>query len=937
MIQASNRTCNRFINNPRLKEIKPRELLAAFGKQGEDVFSPESISPAMRRAFGELNFNDLFRFLNLVCGTPEMANTTASMFSIEKVLIEYQDIIGSVRDVREYRTGELPGITIVRDRNGKVVGEIFGKEARREWIHLKDVPKDLIHAIVSAEDQNFYSHKGIDENGILRAFLKGFSGGRLEGGSTITQQLAKNLIVGNAISLKRKFSELVAAYNLERELGKQRILELYLNIIFMGQNSWGVKLASQTYFGKEVGKLTLSEMATLAGLIRWPASNNPITSPSVAKNRRDQVLDAMLKVGYIDIKIANAAKAQAIKTKKGIPTQFDDRAQYFVSAVNSEKNQKKGQLTLTLDSQMQNIATQALRDGIEKYEAQWRRAVWDGPVGSLLDKELPKKVSEESKPALAFLRKKPVEKTKPQLKTESEKSVIQKGLPTDWQNRLENFRVPVSSLDWLVATVLNSKGELGFIKKHSRENESYILKTSAANLNKLKIGDVIYVKKTKTENEFQLAFLPRVNGSVLIMDVRTGEVLAMVGGYARTSTNQFNRALYGLRQPGSVVKSFTFMAGLEEGYQPNQIIEDTPIELMRYGKVWRPANFDRSSLGYVTFRYALEHSLNTVTVRLMSWLGLDTALSVMKDFGVYDSPLREYSVVLGSQETTLLRLTTAYAQISNGGFRLTPQLVKSTPTMIASTDKLNSVDDTTLAQIRSLLQGVVLRGTAVNLRKYGSILGGKTGTSNFNKDVWFVGFTPNIAIGVFVGYDKPESLSGSQGRGGQATGSSVALPIFTQIFEALVKEKRIDLKMGFEDLPGAIVEKHEVPVMNRYANLQKSEPTIVDLFRKGKFDPLQRLELYRSEIGDLNQTPEEPGIVYEQEKPVVPTPNSSEFTERLEAIPNSMRPEVAPPQRPDSQNNQIREERRKSEEGGDSLWDWVEEIRKDRENRGLRN
>lgn len=968
IIQSSNRSCNRLIDNPRLKGLEPRNLIKQFGTVEDQIFTESDLSPSIRRVFKDFDFNKFFKFLHYTCGSYEQAKASfddpvlfeSPLFDVEKVNQEYKNILSMVGDTKSFRYGELPSIKPVFDGEGQQIGESFQREGRREWVSIQDVPPSLIQVILAAEDQHFFTHRGIDENGLLRAFVKSFAGERLEGGSTITQQVAKNLLVGSDQNLQRKFVEMATAFYLERDLGKERILELYINLVFMGHNSWGFKLAAKTYFDKELRELTLSEQATLAGLIKWPGRHNPISSPQVAKTRRDQVLDSLLSIDsrkLTDVKITpekiEEARKQPIKTVR-TPAQFnDDELQYFLSSARTEMVSPlvrlRDYIEVTMNTKLQKIATQALREGLEEYEKKWGRDGFRGPVTNLVDLEKEKSQVEEKnekKPSLGFLRRSPNGKdSNPVAESEGGDAPTEASAETEeeqtsgWLNELKSFRPPSDSLGWSVAAVLNKELDLSF-----QDGSRGKLKDAASWAQKLKIGDVVYVKKNQGEL-FEIAQLPEVEGSVVIMNPHNGEVLAVSGGYVWNNQNQYNRATMAMRQPGSLVKPFTYMAALQDGQQPNELIIDSPIELVSYGKKWRPQNYDRTlTYDYLTMRYGLEHSKNILTVRLMASLGLSRVLDIMQDFGVYEKPLQEYSVVLGSQETTLLSIVNAYAQIANGGKKITPSFVRHSDGHSRNID-LESVDKTTLAQIRYMLQGVVQRGTAVRLRKYGQFVAGKTGTSNDSRDVWFVGFTPDLVIGVYVGYDRPRSLSG---RRLQATGSSVALPIFTKILEESLKlQPRNLLEYRFQEIPGANIEYRTISVMNRHESLKNSEPTIDEIFRRGFYSPNQVLTTNREmlNIRDVDRedpsVPIFPDISSEQELTTPARPIQSpnrHSSQSLDSVPSSG--QIGSSQVPRAgesrsviihpQNRQVEVEQ---ESSSDALWDWVIELQNEKSRR----
>ncbi|MCB9025143.1 MAG: transglycosylase domain-containing protein [Bdellovibrionaceae bacterium] len=849
-----NQSCNHLIENEKLKVLKPRQLLTNLAQGDGEIFSKKDTNPTMIKIFKDFNFKSFFKFMAAHCESKEQALKAPSLFDINKVNLEYQKILSEVKDTNIFKSGPLPGIKPVYDRNGIHITDIYNDNERRDWVNLDGVPKFLIHAILSAEDQKFYTHKGVDDTALLRAFVKGFTGGRLEGGSTITQQVAKNLFVGANQNLRRKFVEMATAFEMERNWGKDRILELYVNIIYMGRSVWGMKLAAKTYFDKELKDLTISEAATLAGLIKWPGTNNPIASPKVALNRRDIVLEAMFKSGYISKTQLDQALNSKIVTKTNSNNSFDGTYSFYLSAAKDELDSPMQKLQaqmyksvkLSMDSDLQRVVVRSLQEGLEDYETKWKKNIYRGPLANILEsKDEKSEIKEEDNSktmTLSFIKnRKAKEKDakEPVPPAPVAKSV---NIPKNWPEMLKEVKVYPPVEGWLKAVVLSNENSIGF-----EDGAQSILKINFQNKPKLKLGDVVYVKKLN-EKEFSLVQTPDVQGAVVVMDVHTGEVLALSGGYAWSAENKFNRAIQALRQPGSLVKPFTYMTALQLGIQPNELFSEAKVYFHDKKKVWSPSNFDYTNRGNVTFRYGLEHSRNTVTARVMQRVGLRSVLDVMRDFELYKNPIEQNSIILGTQETTLMNLTKVYSQIANGGKRIYPTFTDQSGAFAElsnskANSQVDSVDTTTLMQIRALMQGVVQRGTSVALRKYGNFLAGKTGTSNDSKDTWFIGYTPDIVIGVYVGYDRPKTLNTPHFR--QATGANVALPIFQKVFSKVVKN--IDTKnYTFKKLSGADVEEIEIPVMQKHAFLQDKETHIIEIFRRGYYNPNPKI--YSKEI-----------------------------------------------------------------------------------------
>lgn len=708
-----------------------------------------------------------------------------------------------------------PITTRVHAGDGTLIAE-YARE-RRLFVPIESIPPQLAHAFISAEDKNFYTHPGVDFMGVLRAAIANihnhFVGRRPEGASTITQQVAKNFLLTNEVSYERKLKEALLSFRIEKTYSKDRILELYLNEIYLGNASYGVAAAALNYFDKSLSELTLAQMAYLATLPKAPNNYNPVTKKSAAIARRNWVLDRMVENGYISSADAKAAQSEDL-VGRGRPMGAQLQvAKYFAEEVRREVYGVYGEQSLydgglsirtSLDLNLQKVAIQALRDGLEAYDS---RHGWRGPV------------------------------------TEIDLA--------DWQKNLDAVERPHDIEPWTLAVVLDVTGDSaeigleGGARGHLGEKD---LARPRASSKPLKAGDVVYVAPTK-DGGFTLKQMPVVNGGVVAMDPHTGRVLALVGGFSYDAS-VFNRATQARRQTGSAFKPFVYAAALDHGYTPSSIVLDAPFVIDQGPGlgIWKPQNYDEGEFfGPSTLRLGVEKSRNTMTVRLASTIGMDVVADYAKRFGIIDDMPHVLSMALGAGETTLLRLTTAYSMLVNGGKRITPTLIDRIQDRDGKTiykhdqavcDGCNAkfwsnqeeplvgdtreqvIDSGTAYQIVSILEGVVRRGTGTILRSVDRPLAGKTGTTNDQKDAWFVGFSPDLTVGVYVGYDTPKNLGHGE------TGGHVAAPVVRDIMQEEIGDKpaipfrippnirlvRINLKTGLPtspDDPKAILEAYK--------------------------------------------------------------------------------------------------------------------------------
>ena len=709
--------------------------------------------------------------------------------------------------------------------DGQLVSD-FSTE-KRIFVPYKAIPKKVINSFLSAEDKNFFSHPGVDAQGVLRAVINNISNiiasKRLEGASTITQQVAKNFLLTNEVSLNRKLKEAILAFRIERALSKERILELYLNQIYLGQGTYGVASASLEYFDKPISELDYNESALLAALPKAPSRYNPYKNIELAKFRRNLVLQNLYQNKYINQESYQKLINSKILLKKRKKIFLED-ARYYVEDIRKsvidkfsyEKVYKQGlNINTPINLKLQKIATQSLREGLISYD---KRKGWRGPL--------------------------------------TNKKNFNK-----WTDGLEKFKLE-KSIGWQIAIVKK-------IEKFSVEIETENKSSGLINykniswtkkeLNKLfKNGDIIYVENIDKDN-FTLRQLPEVNGGIVVMDPFTGRVVALSGGFS-FKKSEFNRATQASRQPGSAFKPFIYALALENGYTPSTLILDAPL-VVEQGldlKMWKPENYGKKFYGPSTLRMGLEKSRNLMTVRIAQDIGLKKIVNFSKQLGIYDNPSELLSISLGSAETTLLKLTSAYCSFVNGGKLIKPIMIDRIQDSEGNTifnnetrkclnckeisflsDNYPEIEDKfpeifspeTAYQMTSILEGTVQNGTAKKLKDLNLDIAGKTGTTNSNADTWFVGFTSKLVIGVYVGSDNPKPL------GRYETGAKTALPIFKNFIKNAVNKedarpfKVADniLMMVIDPITGKRAESDsKKTIIEAYKNINKQKKNILD-------------------------------------------------------------------------------------------------------------
>jgi penicillin-binding protein 1A len=670
------------------------------------------------------------------------------------------------------------------------------------------MPKRLIEAFISAEDKTFFTHGGLDWQGIAAAAYRyaqvKFTGkGQIVGASTITQQVAKNFLLTNERSLDRKLKEALLVQRIEQTFSKEQILELYLNEIFLGLNSYGVAAASLNYFGKSLDQLSLEELAYLAALPKGPNNYHPFRQKERAIERRNWVLLQMHENGYITEAEMKEAQARPLEVN---PRPFGAQlfaAESFAEEVRRELVEmygkdklEKGGLSVrtTLDPKLQLYARQALARGLIGFD---RKRGFRGPV---VQREL--------------------------------------GAEADWGLLFGDLRVPADVAPWQLAVVLDVNDEAAAIGlqpkqgqdgKLSSERQTAVIplalmtwarpfvdgsklgpevkKASAV----LKPGDIVYVAPSKDPAQFHLMQMPDVDGALVAMDPHTGRVLALVGGFSY-GRSQFNRAVQAMRQPGSSFKPIVYAAALDNGYSPASVVLDAPVEFkMADGSMWKPKNYQNRFFGPSTLRRGIEQSRNVMTVRLADELGMDRIIDLATRLGIYDKLPRQLAMALGAGETTLLRMVTAYAMIDNGGKKVEATLIDRIQDRYGRTifrhdnrdcaacaqaewnpglpePELLDVREQVMSpytayQITSMMEGVVERGTGKKMKIVGKPVAGKTGTSNDERDAWFIGYTPDLVVGTYIGYDNPKPMG--KGR----TGGELAAPIVADFMRLALRDK----------------------------------------------------------------------------------------------------------------------------------------------------
>ncbi|MCB9948340.1 MAG: PBP1A family penicillin-binding protein [Rhodospirillaceae bacterium] len=751
----------------------------------------------------------------------------------------------------EYQPAETTRVFL---SDGSLLAEHYVEN--RTFVPIDQIPPLLVQAFVSAEDQNFYDHHGIDFGATLRAIavnlryaISGQS--RLFGASTITQQLVKNLLLSRDVTLERKLREAILAARIESMLSKEEILEIYLNQIYLGQGAYGVAAAAAVYFGKPLEALTLGEMAYLAILPKAPSYYHPTRHPTAALTRREYVLARLVEDGFITEEEAAAANAEPLTTLIGNdaivrvpPTSYfsEEVRRELVTRYGSEGFLTDG-LTVrsTMVPELQDIARRALRDGLMDYD---RRHGWRGAVATIPVETLPvdqPQTDEATPQALVTpesglsLREALSEIGSGLISSGGRRPAEGEPVQEPWQAALGEVERPAGTGEWEVAAVLSiaaDSAELGFVDgaratlplaearwARRRHPQGWVGAAPSRMADVVSPGDVVVVERVSSYDDqgrrnYGLRQIPEVQGAIVAIDQWTGRVLAMVGGFDYDAS-EFNRVTQALRQPGSAFKPFVYLSALEMGFHPDSLILDSPIAVRGFGEDWRPRNYDGGFLGVIPFRVGVERSRNLATVRLLVEIGIEPVADLAERLGIYDETPRYYSTGLGAGDTSLMRLATAYAMIANGGIRVEPTLIdriqdrdghtiythdhrdcpecliegwrgQATPELARMLPPAEEVaDPVAVGHMISILQGVTTRGTAASLAALNLPLAGKTGTTNDAQSVWFMGFSPIMTVGVYVGFDDNRSLGPGE------TGSSAAVPIFGQFMQEAMRDRVI--------------------------------------------------------------------------------------------------------------------------------------------------
>jgi len=769
----------------------------------------------------------LLRFLGWILSTLTIIGGGAAVAG----LIAWAYFEKQLPDYSQLQDYEPAVMTRVHASDGSLLAE-YAKE-RRLYLPIQAIPKSVIHAFIAAEDKSFYDHNGIDISGIGRAavsYVQNYGRGRRpQGASTITQQVAKNFLLTNELSMTRKVKEVLLARKIEKAFSKEKILELYLNEIYLGIGAYGVAAASLLYFDKSVHELTVTEAAYLAALPKGPNNYHPFRRRDEAIARRNYVLDRMAEDRYISIADAEKYKKEGLKVTQRPTGAHIFAAEYFAEEVRRYISEKYGEKKLyegglsvrtTLDPKLQVQARKQLIEGLVRFD-----------------------------------------------ETQGYRGAVTKLEPAgEWGSKLAEVKALSDVAPWRLAVVLEATDQsarIGFQPARepggglSKERETSILTLDGVKWAKptwgpmrgkvpvkvsqvLETGDVVYVEPLAgKDGQFRLRQIPEISGAIVAMDAQTGRVLAMVGGFSYDQS-QFNRATQALRQPGSSFKPLVYAAALDNGYTPSSLVLDAPLEVDTGNGTWKPENYEGKFYGPSTLRFGIERSRNVMTVRLAQDLGMPLIGEYSKRFGIYENLPPYLSFSLGAGETTLLRMVGAYAMFDNGGKKVTPTLIdriqdryghtiyrhdqrecrgcsankwenQPEPTLIDRRERV--IDAMTAYQITSMMEGVVQRGTAAGasiLKEVGKPTAGKTGTTNDEKDVWFVGFSPDLVVGVFMGYDKPRHIAD------RASGGSLAAPIFRDFMKIALADKpavpfrvptgikliRVDPRTGMRAIPG---------------------------------------------------------------------------------------------------------------------------------------
>jgi membrane carboxypeptidase/penicillin-binding protein len=757
-----------------------------------------------------LDINELNTSYKQFCKGEDPAN---SPFDAKAVIEFYDNATKDLPAAETLRDKALPGMSRILDSAGKPFAETFEPNARRLVVPITAVPPLVQKAFIAAEDKRFESHHGIDERGVIRAFIANLaSPGRPAGGSTITQQVVKNLSVGDDVTYERKIREMIVASRLEKLLPKPQILGLYLNGIYLGRGAYGIEMAAQSYFGKSVEQLNLQEAALLAGMPKGPNFYSPDKYPERARERRSYVLARLKEEGAITDAEMAAANTSDFGLKP-VETARRDSGFYLVDHVAREARTVAGLDSLTsasftvratVNAPLQRAVEAALQDGLSTYERGTGRQTFNGPELNLADSV--RRIEAAAPAPAASVAPAAPPPAKPEAGKPARKAAkvakpappaLVAGKPA-WQRALESARPVLYDVRWPLAVVLD--GGRGAARVGLEDGRIATLDPGIAR-GKLQQYDVVRVKLTEGRGapRAQLRVKPTVQGAALVLENKTGRILAMTGGFSYPMS-QLNRVTQSVRQPGSTLKPLTYLAALNAGLQPNTLVLDSPVTLPPIGGAgdsWSPKNYEGGGAGPTTLRRGLEFSKNLVTARLLQGgiapkapASLNRVCDIALEAQIYAECEPYYPFVLGAQPVRMLDLAGFYAAVANEGVRPTPYALESVEkdgkTVFTHPNRepvrIGSADRVAFYQLKTMLQGVTQHGTAAALSKVSSSVAGKTGTSENENDAWFAGFSNEITVVVWVGYDNADGNRRTLGRG--QTGGHVSVPIAGAIFQA---------------------------------------------------------------------------------------------------------------------------------------------------------
>jgi penicillin-binding protein 1A len=750
---------------------------------------PQAVTDGLPQ-FRGMNLGDLHIAYKQFCKNETVEN---SPVNITNVIEFYNRAVANLPDHARLRGMRLPGASQLLDGRGQKFSEVFEQDQRRVWVPLAEIPVHVRAAFIAAEDKRFQQHRGIDERALIRAFIGNLTqSGRPQGGSTITQQLVKNLLVGDDLSYERKMREMIVAARVERLLSKDEILELYLNSVFLGRGSWGIELAARAYFGKQASELMLGEGALLAALTKGPNFFNPDRHPQRVRDRFVYVMQRMREDDMVEADEAKRLITVGVPALVAFERPRRDIGFHFTDQVSREARTIAGLEGLTAQSYtvrstiippVQRAAEAALQEGLARYEASTGRVQSQAAETNLGEA---------------------IRRIETQGQASAEKPA--------WQQALTSARLPLYDVHWPQAVVLEEKG--GNVRVGLADGRTVPLTGTRNALRSLKLYDAIYVRLTETKGakgkaniaRAELRVRPTVQGAAVVLENQTGRVLAMAGGFSYP-LSQLNRVTQSQRQPGSAIKPISYLAALAKGLQPNTLVRDEPITLppiggtnarTRHEDYWTPRNYDGGGGGIMTLRRALENSRNLATANLLLGgidmtpaLSLDRICALAMEAQIYRDCPRFYPFVLGAQPVRPIDLAAFFAAIANEGVRPSPHVIESIEQdgkviyrhPAESAARIGSADGVAFYQLKAILQGVLQRGTATRIAGLAPYVAGKTGTTDNENDAWFVGFTNEVTVAVWVGYDNADGRRRTLGSG--ATGGSLAVPIFEPIIQAV--------------------------------------------------------------------------------------------------------------------------------------------------------